>query len=150
MDAKEILDTMLGHLDFVAEIQEVETENGVQLQVFTAQGEALIGPNGETLEDLQFLLNRILQSADRNAPRVQVDISHWRAMRDDKLRQRIRQIAETVRLTGRPVKLEPMNSYDRRIVHNTLKDDPELMSFSPTDDARIKRITIQRRATANH
>ena len=150
MDAKEILDTMLGHLDFVAEIQEVETENGVQLQVFTAQGEALIGPNGETLEDLQFLLNRILQSTDRNAPRVQVDISHWRAMRDDKLRQRIRQIAETVRLTGRPVKLEPMNSYDRRIVHNTLKDDPELMSFSPTDDARIKRITIQRRATANH
>jgi spoIIIJ-associated protein len=150
MDAKEILDTMLGHLDFVAEIQEVETETGVQLQVFTAEGEALIGPNGETLEDLQFLLNRILQSADRNAPRVQVDISHWRAMRDDKLRQRIRQIAETVRLTGRPVKLEPMNSYDRRIVHNTLKDDPELMSFSPTDDARIKRITIQRRATANH
>ena len=150
MDAKEILDTMLGHLGFVAEIQEVETETGVQLQVFTAEGEALIGPNGETLEDLQFLLNRVLQSADRNAPRVQVDISHWRAMRDDKLRQRIRQIAETVRLTGRPVKLEPMNSYDRRIVHNTLKDDPELMSFSPTDDARIKRITIQRRATANH
>ena len=150
MDAKEILDTMLGHLGFVAEIQEIETENGVQLQVFTAEGEALIGHNGETLEDLQFLLNRILQSTDRNAPRVQVDIGHWRAMRDDKLRQRIKQIAETVRLTGRPVKLEPMNSYDRRIVHNTLKDDPELMSFSPTDDARIKRITIQRRATAKH
>jgi spoIIIJ-associated protein len=150
MDAKEILDTMLGHLGFVAEIQEIETENGIQLQVFTAEADALIGHNGETLEDLQFLLNRILQSADRNAPRVQVDVGHWRAMRDDKLRQRVRQIAETVRLTGRPVKLEPMNSYDRRIVHNTLKDDPELMSFSPTDDARIKRITIQRRATANH
>jgi spoIIIJ-associated protein len=150
MDAKEILDTMLGHLGFVAEIQEIETENGIQLQVFTAEADALIGHNGETLEDLQFLLNRILQSTDRNAPRVQVDVGHWRAMRDDKLRQRIRQIAETVRLTGRPVKLEPMNSYDRRIVHNTLKDDPELMSFSPTDDARIKRITIQRRATAKH
>lgn len=150
MDAKEILDTMLGHLGFVAEIQEIETENGIQLQVFTAEADALIGHNGETLEDLQFLLNRILQSTDRNAPRVQVDVGHWRAMRDDKLRQRVRQIAETVRLTGRPVKLEPMNSYDRRIVHNTLKDDPELMSFSPTDDARIKRITIQRRATANH
>jgi spoIIIJ-associated protein len=150
MDAKEILDTMLGHLGFVAEIQEIETENGIQLQVFTAEADALIGHNGETLEDLQFLLNRILQSTDRNAPRVQVDVGHWRAMRDDKLRQRIRQIADTVRLTGRPVKLEPMNSYDRRIVHNTLKDDPELMSFSPTDDARIKRITIQRRATANH
>jgi spoIIIJ-associated protein len=150
MDAKEILDTMLGYLGFVVDIQEIETENGVQLQVFTAEGDALIGHNGETLEDLQFLLNRILQCQDRSASRVQVDVCHWRAMRDDKLRQRVRQIAQTVRLTGRPVKLEPMNSYDRRIVHNTLKDDPELMSFSPSDDARVKRITIQRRTAASH
>jgi spoIIIJ-associated protein len=119
MEAKEILDTMLGYLGFVAEIHEVETETGHQLQIFTAESEALIGPEGETLEDLQFLLNRILQAQDRNAPRVQVDVAHWRAMRDDKLRQRIRQIADTVRISGRPVKLEPMNSYDRRIVHNT-------------------------------
>jgi spoIIIJ-associated protein len=145
MDAVEILDTMLGYLGFVIDIQEVETENGLQLQVFTAEPDALIGPNGETLEDLQFLLNRILQAQDRDAPRVQVDVCHWRAMRDDRLRQRVRQIAETVRLTGRPVKLEPMNSYDRRIVHNTVKEDPDVMSFSPNDDARIKRITIQRR-----
>jgi spoIIIJ-associated protein len=145
MEAKEILDTMLGYLGFVAEIQELETENGRQLQVFTAESDVLIGPEGETLEDLQYLLNRILHANDRNAPRVQVDIAHWRAMRDDKLRQRVRQVADTVRISGRPVKLEPMNSYDRRIVHNTLKDNPDVMSFSPNDDARIKRITIQRR-----
>jgi len=145
MESKEILDTMLGHLGFVVEIQEYETETGLQLQIFTAESERLIGPDGSTLEDLQFLLNRILQSQDRNAPRVQVDVAHWRTMRDDKLRQRIRQIAETVRISRRSVKLEPMNSYDRRIVHNTLKDDPDVMSFSPSDDARIKRITIQRR-----
>ena len=145
MESKEILDTMLGHLGFVVEIQEYETEHGPQLQIFTAESERLIGPDGSTLEDLQFLLNRILQSRDRNAPRVQVDVAHWRTMRDDKLRQRIRQVAETVRISGRPVKLEPMNSYDRRIVHNTLKDDPDIMSFSPSDNARIKRITIQRR-----
>jgi spoIIIJ-associated protein len=145
MEAKEILDTMLGYLGFVAEIQEVETENGRQLQVFTAESDVLVGPEGETLEDLQYLLNRILLANDRNAPRVQVDIAHWRAMRDDKLRQRVRQVADTVRISGRPVKLEPMNSYDRRIVHNTLKDNPDVMSFSPNDDARIKRITIQRR-----
>jgi spoIIIJ-associated protein len=148
MEAKEILDTMLGYLGFVAEIQEVETENGRQLQVFTAESDALIGHEGETLEDLQFLLNRILQANDRNAPRVQVDIAHWRAMRDDRLRQRIRQVADTVRISGRPVKLEPMNSYDRRIVHNALKDNPDVMSFSPNDAARIKRITIQRRRKA--
>jgi spoIIIJ-associated protein len=145
MEPREILDTMLGYLGFVAEIQEVQTESGRQLQVFTAESDALIGRDGEVLEDLQFLLNRILQAQDRNAPKVQVDVAHWRAMRDDRLRSRIRQIADTVRVSGRPVKLEPMNSYDRRIVHNTLKDDPDVMSFSPSDDARIKRITIQRR-----
>ncbi|MBV9392484.1 MAG: single-stranded DNA-binding protein [Verrucomicrobia bacterium] len=145
MDAKEILDTMLGHLGFVAEIQEIEIENGRQLQIFSAEGDLLIGHEGETLEDLQFLLNRILQARDRNAPRVQVHVSHWRAMRDDSLRHRVRQIADTVRMSGRPVKLDPMNSYDRRIVHTELKDDPDVMSFSPSDDARIKRITIQRR-----
>ena len=145
MDAKEILDTMLGYLGFVVDIQEIETKSGRQLQIFTAESDVLIGPDGATLEDLQFLLNRVMQSQDRNAPRVQVDVCHWRAMRDDKLRQRIRQIAETVRISGRPVKLEPMNSYDRRIVHNTLQDDAEVTTFSPNDEARIKRITIQRR-----
>src|SRR6201984_1859274 len=124
MEAKEILDTMLGHLGFVAEIQEIETESGIQLQVFTAEADALIGHNGETLEDLQFLLNRILQATDRNAPRLQVDVGHWRAMRDDKLRQRIRQIAETVRLTGLPVKPEPKNFYDCRILYKPLKGEP--------------------------
>src|SRR5260370_2151033 len=131
MDAKEILDTMLGHLGFVAEIQEIETENGIQLQVFTAEGDALIGHNGETLEDLQFLLNRILQSTDRSAPRVQVDIAHWRAMRDDKLRQRIKQIAETSRLPGRPVKLEPTHSYHPPTVHNPLNTQPPILQFCP-------------------
>src|ERR1700738_1941123 len=145
MEAKEILDTMLGYLGFVADIQEVETENGRELQVFTAESDALIGHEGETLEDLQFLLNRILQAQDRNARRVQVDIGHWREVGVHKPRHRVRQIAETVRISGRPVKLDPMNSYDRRIVHNTLKEDPDVMSFSPSDDARIKRITLQRR-----
>jgi len=143
MEAKEILDTMLGHLGFVADIQEVETENGRQLQVFTAESDALIGHEGETLEDLQFLLNRILQAEDRSARRVQVDIGHWRAMRDDKLRQRVRQIAETVRISGRPVKLDPMNSYDRRIVHNTLKDDPANRRLPHDGSGQVKGFSQQ-------
>ena len=81
MEAKEILDTMLGYLGFVADIQEIETEGGRQLQVFTAESEFLIGHNGATLEDLQFLLNRILQTQDRNAPRVQVDVRGFGALR---------------------------------------------------------------------
>ena len=144
-NAKEILDTMLGYLGFVCEIKEFETENGITLQVYTPERERLIGRDGDTLEDIQFLLNRLLQGQDKKAPRVQVDIEHFREMRDDGIVQRAKQLAELVRKTGRPFHLDPMNAYDRRIIHNAFKDDPDVTTWSPPDDARIKRITLKRR-----
>jgi len=144
-NAKEILDTMLGYLGFVCDIKEFETSNGMVLQVYTPERERLIGRHGETLEDIQFLLNRILQVQDKDAPRAQVDVEHYREMREDGLVQKVRQLAELVRKTGRPYHLDPMNAYDRRIVHNVFKDDPEVMTFSPPDDAKVKRITLKKR-----
>jgi spoIIIJ-associated protein len=144
-NAKEILDTMLGYLGFVCDIKEFPGENGLVLQVYTPERERLIGRHGETLEDIQFLLNRMLQSQDKDSPRVHVDVEHYREMREDGLVQKVKQLAELVRKTGRPYHLDPMNAYDRRIVHNVFKDDPEVMTLSPQDDSRIKRITLQKR-----
>ena len=145
LNPTETLDTMLGLLGFVVEIKEIPAEHGLTLQVYTADKERLIGRNGALLEDIQFLLNRLIQSHDKSAPRVQVDIEHWREMKDDSLAHRVRQVAEIVRKTGRAFQLEPMNAYERRIVHNAFKDDPEIATWSPPDDARIKRITLQKR-----
>ena len=139
---------MLGLLGFVCEIKEFQHERGLTLMVYTAEKDRLIGRNGMLLEDIQVLLNRVLAAKDKDAPKVQVDIEHWREMRDDALAQRVRQLAEVVRQTGRPYHLEPMNAYERRIVHTAFKDDPEVMSWSPPDDARIKRITLRRRLPA--
>lgn len=147
-DAKELLDTMLGYLGFICEIKEFPHDEGLTLQVYTPEKDRLIGRHGETLEDIQFLLNRLLQGADKNAPRVQVDVEHYREMREDGLVQRAKQIAELVRKTGRPFHLDPMNSYDRRVIHNAFKDDPDVMTWSPPDDARIKRITLRKRGSA--
>lgn len=145
LNPRETLDAMLGLLGFVCEIKESENEHGVALMVYTADKDRLIGRNGALLEDLQLLLNRTLQARDKNAPKVQVDIEHWREMKDDGLAQRVRQIADIVRQSGRPYHLEPMNAYERRIVHNAFKDDPEIMTWSPPDEARLKRITLRRR-----
>ena len=142
---RKTLDTMLGLLGFICEIEETQDDYGVHLQVYSAEKDRLIGRNGELLEDIQLLLNRILQAKDKHAPKVQVDIEHYRSMRDDDLAQRVRQVAEIVRQTGRSYQLEPMNAYERRIVHNSFKDDPEVMTWSPPDDARLKRITLRRR-----
>ena len=144
-NAKEILDTMLGYLGFVCDIKEFNTPNGLVLQVYTPERERLIGRHGETLEDIQFLLNRLTQVQDKDAPRLQVDVEHYREMRDDGLVQRVLKLAELVRKTGRPFHLDPMNAYDRRIVHNVFKDDAEIMTWSPPDDSRIKRITLKKR-----
>lgn len=145
-NARELLDTMLGFLDFNCEIQEsVHPDGTIGLQIYTPERERLIGRNGETLEDIQFLLNRLLQAKDKDAARVQVDIEHYRQMRDDNLVNRVRQLGELVRKSGRSYHLEPMNAYDRRVVHNAFKDDPEVMTWSPQDSARLKRITLKRR-----
>ena len=53
-----------------------------------------------------------------------VDCEHYRSMREDQIVQRVRELAERVRITGRSLQLEPMNSYERRSVHNAFKDDP--------------------------
>lgn len=145
---REVLDTMLGYLGFICEIKEFEKEGGLTLQVYTSERERLIGPHGETLDDIQFLLNRALQAKDKDAPRVNVDVEHFREMRDDGMLHKVRQIAEVVRKTGRAFQLDPMNAYDRRIVHNAFKDDPDVMTWSPPDDARVKRITLKKRVQA--
>lgn len=146
LNPRETLETMLGHLGFICQIEETQDDFGVHLMIYSAEKDRLIGRNGELLEDIQLLLNRMLQAGDKNAPKVQVDIEHYRSMRDDGLAQRVRQVAEIVRQTGRSYQLEPMNAYERRIVHNAFKDDPEVMTWSPPDDARLKRITLRRRA----
>ena len=145
LDPKETLDTMLGLLGFITEIKEFPREHGLTLQVYTGERERLIGRDGIVLDDIQFLLNRVLQAKHHDAPKVQVDVEHWREMRDDHLAHKVQQLAEIVRKTGRSFQLEPMNAYERRIVHNAFKDDPEIVSWSPPDDARIKRITLKRR-----
>jgi spoIIIJ-associated protein len=133
MTSKDLLDTMLGYLGFVVDIEETTNEGGnPTLQIYTEESRRLIGRNGETLEAIQFLLNRLLQGRDKNAEKVIVDCEHYRSMREDRIVQRVRELAERVRITGRSLQLEPMNSYERRLVHNAFKDDPEVATWSPS------------------
>jgi spoIIIJ-associated protein len=146
MTPKELLDTILGYLGFVVQIEETENEGGgITLQIYTEESSRLIGRDGETLDAIQFLLNRLIQTKDKEAPKVIVDCEMYRSMREDRIVQRVRELAERVRISGRSLQLEPMNSYERRIVHNAFKDDPDVATWSPNDSARIKQITLLKR-----
>lgn len=144
--AKTILDAMLGYLGFVVEVREDESSEEPALQVYTEEAERLVGRRGERLDDIQYLLNRLLQARIPGAPRVRLDVEHFRNMREDQFLERIRELADRVRTTGRPVKLQPLNAYYRRLVHQAFKDDPQVTTVSPNDTARVKRIALVRRS----
>jgi hypothetical protein len=69
-------------------------------------------------------LNRLLQAKDKDAPKVIVDCEHYRSMREDRIVQRVRELAERVRITGRSLQLEPMNSTNAGLSTMPLKMIP--------------------------
>ena len=142
--ARDTLDTMLGYLGFVTRVEIDDAPEGQTLQVLTEESELLIGNNGERLEDIQYLLNRLVQVRDSRHPRVRVDIEHYRTMHEDAMLERVKELAERVRRSGKAIRLRPMNSYHRRLVHNLFADDPGIESSSPNDRARMKRITLRK------
>jgi spoIIIJ-associated protein len=146
--ATKILDTMLGHLGIAATIEVETTPDGPCLQIHSTESKAIIGREGERLDDLQYLVNRILRRHQPKAERIKVDCEHFRTMREDQMAAEIRDIAERVKSSGKPFQLRPLNAYYRRMVHNILINDPEIETHSPEGEDRLKRITISAKNTS--
>lgn len=140
--ATKILDTMLGHLGLAATVELQETHDGPCLQIHSAEPKEIIGRDGERLDDLQYLVNRILRRQIPKADRIKVDCEHFRSIREDQMAAEIKEIAERVKSTGSPYQMRPLNAYYRRMVHHILIDDPLIQTHSPEGDERLKRITI--------
>jgi spoIIIJ-associated protein len=145
LDPRETLETMLSLLGFYCQVDETRTENSVTLQVYSAEKDRLIGRDGHVLEEIQILLNRMLQAQENDAPKIQVDVEHYRAMQEHELVARIRNLADTVRRTGTPLELDPMNAYERRLIHNAFAEDPEITTWSTPNASRLKRLVLKRR-----
>ena len=143
--ASQILDTMLGYLGFAVQIDQIEGPDGLTLQIHTDDSQQLIGKRGSTMEDIQYLVNRILQRHIPEAPRIRVDIEFYRSMHEDKLVDHAKELGDKVRAFGKSEMLQPMNSYYRRLIHNVFADDPEVMSVSLDPNLRFKRIQLKKR-----
>lgn len=140
--ATKILDAMLGHLGLPATIEAQQTDDGPCLQIRSSESKVIIGRDGDRLDDLQYLTNRILRRKDPSAERIKVDCEHFRTIREDQMAAEIKEIAERVKTTGKPYPLRPLNAYYRRMVYQILADDPDIVTESPGGEERLKRITI--------
>jgi spoIIIJ-associated protein len=147
LSPRETLELMLGHLGLVFEVEEIEQGGRLVLNVHTRDAGRLIGRDGHTLEDLQYLLNRILnRHDDASTANVIVDVEGYRQKENQDFLGRIRELAEQVRRTGQPLSLAPMNSFDRRLVHQAFADDPDIATRSEEGGSRLKQITLVPRA----
>lgn len=143
-EAKVILETLLSQLGFDAKVEEHHLEDGVLLDVLTEESGRLIGRQGQTLADLQYLTNRLLFQQDATAPKVMVDVSGYRAQAREALVRKAREAAEKVRRWGDVVELEPLNAFDRRIIHQALKDDPNIETHSVEVEGTEKKAILLR------
>jgi spoIIIJ-associated protein len=141
---KAILETILGSLGFVATVEEHTLDGDLTLDVKTDEAGRLIGRQGQTLADLQYLVNRILFQQDQTSPKVMLDVGGYRSQAREALIKKAQEAAEKVRRWGDAVELEPMGSYDRRIVHHALRDDPDVETHSVEVDGTEKKALILR------
>jgi spoIIIJ-associated protein len=140
--ARRILEELLERMDVHAYVTAVRTtvpgqrgepEETITLHVEGADEEAmglLIGRRGETLRSVQFMVNLLVSRKVQKWPQVVVDVGNYRQRRQESLEGLARRMAERVRQSGRPLTLEPMGAYERRIVHLALRADPTVYTES--------------------
>ena len=141
---KAILEKILGTLGFAATVEEHMLDGDLTLDVKTEESGRLIGRQGQTLADLQYIVNRILFQQDQSAPKVMLDVGGYRSQAREALVKKAKDAADKVRRWGDIVELEPMGSYDRRIVHHALRDDPDVETQSVEVDGTEKKALLLR------
>lgn len=142
--ACEAAESLLAPLGFSFTLSTEPYEDGVSLLIDSPDARFLIGEDGDRLDDLQYMVNRLVQARWGDAPRVRVDCDNYRARAEAKLLRRARSRAERVLKTGKPLLMEKLNAYQRRLVHNELATIPGIVTQSEDTDSRFKRITISR------
>jgi len=148
-DPREVLQKMLDGLGLQTKVEVFNMDGSMLLHIATVEPGRLIGKHGQTLSQLQFLLNRILQRGNPDAPRVTVDCERYRERQRDDILRKVVDAADRVRRWGDAVKIGPFNAFDRRVIHLHMEKDRELEAISEGegDEAGMKRMIIRVRET---
>jgi spoIIIJ-associated protein len=150
--ATELLSTMVRLMGFeatvVAEWREPDTDNEQRYLLLDLEGKdlsPLIGRRGDTLGNMQYLVRLMVNQRLHRWKNIVVDVEGYRQRRIDHLSQLALRSAQQVAQTGRPLALEPMAPAERRIIHITLRDHPDVMTESSGDGERRKVQILPRR-----
>lgn len=127
----EVLKGILTKMGIDGDIRDLkEGENKVYIELESKYSGLIIGKRGKTLEALQFIVNLIVNHQTKTEKKIILDIEAYRAKRERALRKMSREIAIKVIRTGKPWVLEPMNPFERRLIHLTLQNDSRVITKS--------------------
>lgn len=142
-EANQFLRDVLTAMNVKAEIRIKEENNVINVNLTGPNMGVIIGYRGETLDSLQYLVSLIVNKGhETEYKRVVLDTENYRAKREETLKRLADKTAYKVRKTGRCYKLEPMNPYERRIIHSALQNDQYVDTYSEGDEPH-RRVVIE-------
>ena len=123
----------------------IEEDGSLSVNMVGKNMGILIGKRGQTLDSLQYLANRVANKYQDGYVRVKLDTENYRARREETLRHLAKNIAHKVKRNRRAVALEPMNPYERRIIHSALQNDPYVTTHSEGEEPYRKVVVTLKR-----
>lgn len=134
------------NMEVVVNVCYNETDNSMDIELSGEEMGILIGKRGQTLDSLQYLTNRVANKMQDGYVRVKLDTEDYRRRRKQTLENLAKNIAGKVKRTRRSVFLEPMNPYERRIIHSALQSDSAVSTHSEGEEPyRRVVVTLARR-----
>ena len=141
-ESEKFLQDVLKTMDMEVKIySEVDSEGTLCIELEGEHMGILIGKRGQTLDSLQYLTNRVANKTQDGYIRVKLDTENYRARRKATLENLAKNIAHKVKRTRKPVSLEPMNPYERRIIHSVLQSDKYVSTHSEGEEP-YRRVVI--------
>lgn len=143
---KKFLREVLNNMNVMCEIHIEDTRDALKVNLVGPDMGILIGRRGETLDALQYLLSLVVnkENKDEKYKRVILDTENYRKKREETLIRLANKLASKVKKTGKSVKLEPMNPYERRVIHSALQGNKFVITKSEGEEP-YRKVVIELR-----
>ena len=131
---KQFLTDMFTKMGLAVAIEKMTTEGRITFQIHGDDLGILIGKHGQTLDAIQYLTNLVANKDVKGRCHIAVDVEHYRSRREDTLVQLARRLGDKVKRSRQKISLEPMNAFERKIIHLTLQNEPNIVTDSEGEE----------------
>lgn len=133
------------NMTVIVDVKYDKSEGNMDIDLSGDDMGVLIGKRGQTLDSLQYLVSLVVNKDAENYIRVKIDTENYRERRKETLENLAKNIAYKVKRTRRPVSLEPMNPYERRIIHSVLQNDKYVTTYSEGEEPFRKVVVAMKK-----